>query len=157
MEVINIIKQSLKDLTLVATSKKLQWYQFVKNGFSHRWLKHQKTHWLLHTDIYNVMYKRCNLHTPPDFFRTLIIPQQRPPFSNSRPFSLQPGDAPKTMAPLSNRTYSHLTPTPIHPCTGGANGLWIKLSTHCIGRFRCVLSSQWNAVTVNLRILHCQL
>ena len=24
-------------------------------------------------------------------------------------------------------------------------------------RFRCVLSSQWKAVTVNLRILHCQL
>ena len=23
--------------------------------------------------------------------------------------------------------------------------------------FRCVLSSQWKAVTVNLRILHCQL
>ena len=56
--------------------------------------------------------------TPHDFFRTgstIIIPQQRPPFSNSRPFSLQPGDAPKTMAPLSNRSYSHPTPHPHSP------------------------------------------
>ena len=75
---------------------------------------------------YTVVVVVVTVVTPHDFFRTgstLIIPQQRLPFSNSRPFLLQPGAAPKPMAPLSDRPYSHPTPTPIHPCTSGANGL----------------------------------
>ena len=32
-----------------------------------------------------------------------------------------------------------------------------SLKSHGCFYFRCVLSSQWKAVTVNLRILHCQL
>ena len=34
---------------------------------------------------------------------------------------------------------------------------WHRLSPLAAFYFRCVLSSQWKAVTVNLRILHCQL
>ena len=47
---------------------------------------------------------------------------------------------------------------------GGSGGVVTSLyfcpaSLEFFGRFyfRCVLSSQWKAVTVNLRILHCQL
>ena len=52
-------------------------------------------------------------------------------------------------------------PPPILRSSGGAvNSLdFFPASLKSLGcfYFRCILSSQWKAVTVNLRILHCQL
>ena len=50
---------------------------------------------------------------------------------------------------------------PVLGCSGGVvNALdFCPASLKSFGcfYFRCVLSSQWKAVTLNLRILHCQL
>ena len=74
----------------------------------------------------------------------------------------------KQLPSIHFQTFLHFIPASASPASpsllGGSGGVVNSLdfcpaSLKSLGcfYFRCVLSSQWKAVTVNLRILHCQL